>query len=312
MDGGSLSVSTNIGTIAFPKECVEKIAALLRARQEPLLRQMGTEHSDETLGFGRDLQEFLASGELPPVSIKLARYARDGVSYSSSPSALGWGLDLSELDGGYDEVEIQVGGKYAPSVSVVAYSSVMRITVSESAFQPATENSEAETLREVTQIIRGYAPPPAPEPAPAPRRPFRVFLGHGGDEQWRILRDELRDTHGFDVEAYEGIPRAGHPISSILQTMADNSSAALLILTKTDAMADNVMRGRQNVVHEIGFFQGRLGWQRAIVVVEDGVDLFSNLDGTQQIRFPERNIRAAVGEAVGALSMLKAAHERGF
>jgi len=38
-------------------------------------------------------------------------------------------------------------------------------------------------------------------------------------------------------------------------------------------------------------FQGRLGWHRALLLVETDTDLFSNMDGVQQIRYPKGHIR---------------------
>ena len=132
--------------------------------------------------------------------------------------------------------------------------------------------------------------------------PFRVFIGHGGDDQWRVLRDELRDYHGFEVVAFERKPRAGFTISEVLARMASESSVAVLVFTGADEMADGAFHARQNVVHELGYFQGKFGWPNAIALVEDGVELFSNLDGTQQIRFPKGMIRAAIGELVSTLA----------
>ncbi len=51
-----------------------------------------------------------------------------------------------------------------------------------------------------------------------------------------------------------------------------------------------------NVVHEAGLFQGRLGFTRAILLLEDGCEEFSNVQGLGQIRFPRGNIRAAFEE----------------
>jgi len=48
-----------------------------------------------------------------------------------------------------------------------------------------------------------------------------------------------------------------------------------------------------NVVQEVGLFQGRLGFNRAIVMLEDGCEEFSNMEGVGQIRFPKNNVRAA-------------------
>lgn len=168
---------------------------------------------------------------------------------------------------------------------------------------PRDIQRETTLLDRIEEILkRSPAPlPPAPE--------FRVVMGHGNDQQWRILRDELRDHHGFEVTAFEGRPRAGLTINAVLEDMAIEASVALIVLTQADEMKDGTFRARQNVVHEVGFFQGRLGWTNAIAVVEDGVELFSNLDGTQQIRFPKGNISAAVGNVSATLSAKKRQRE---
>ena len=40
-----------------------------------------------------------------------------------------------------------------------------------------------------------------------------------------------------------------------------------------------------NVVHEAGLFQGRLGFTRAIVLLEEGCAEFSNIQGLQRSDF---------------------------
>ena len=51
-----------------------------------------------------------------------------------------------------------------------------------------------------------------------------------------------------------------------------------------------------NVVHEAGLFQGRLGFTKAIILLEDGCQGFSNIEGLGQIRFPKGNIQSAFEE----------------
>jgi predicted nucleotide-binding protein len=51
-----------------------------------------------------------------------------------------------------------------------------------------------------------------------------------------------------------------------------------------------------NVIHEVGLFQGRLGIERAIVLLEDGCAEFSNIHGLGQIRFPTGNITSVFEE----------------
>lgn len=53
---------------------------------------------------------------------------------------------------------------------------------------------------------------------------------------------------------------------------------------------------RENVVHEVGLFQGHLGFRKAIILLEEGCSEFSNIVGLSQIRFPQSNISACFEE----------------
>jgi predicted nucleotide-binding protein len=129
----------------------------------------------------------------------------------------------------------------------------------------------------------------------------KIFIGHGRKPLWHELKDHLQDKHHFEVIAYEVGARAGHTIRDILEDMLTQSSLALLVMTGEDENADGTLKARQNVIHEIGLFQGRLGFSRAIVLIEDGVDEFSNLHGIEQIRFNKNNIRETFGEVLAVL-----------
>jgi predicted nucleotide-binding protein len=78
--------------------------------------------------------------------------------------------------------------------------------------------------------------------------------------------------------------------------MLDAAAIALLVMTGEDELQNGKLRARMNVVHEAGLFQGRLGFNRAIILLEEGCDQFSNVEGLGQIRFPKGNIKAAFEE----------------
>lgn len=128
-----------------------------------------------------------------------------------------------------------------------------------------------------------------------------VFIGHGRSRAWRDLKDHLQDQHGVKVIAYETGARAGHTIRDILEDLVKSSTFALLVLTAEDEQADGMVRARQNVIHETGLFQGALGFSRAIMLVEHGVENFSNVDGIQQIRFNTGSIRETFGDVLATL-----------
>lgn len=142
---------------------------------------------------------------------------------------------------------------------------------------------------------------PEPPALAAPPIPVVVFIGHGRSSDWRDIKDHLRDSHHYTIEAYEVGSRAGHSIRDVLSTMMESSTFALLVMTAEDETADGDARPRQNVVHEAGLFQGRLGFNRAIAVVENGVEVFSNLDGVQQIRYDKGNVKSTFGEILATL-----------
>ena len=86
--------------------------------------------------------------------------------------------------------------------------------------------------------------------------------------------------------------------------MLDTSSFALLLLTAEDVHANGEMHARENVIHELGLYQGRrgrLGFLRAIALVEDGVREFSNILGINQIRFPKGMVRSTFGDVLATV-----------
>lgn len=129
-----------------------------------------------------------------------------------------------------------------------------------------------------------------------------IFIGHGRSKIWRELKDHLQDKHDYQIEAYEVGVRAGHAIRDILQEMLEKSSFALLVMTAEDETAEGKMRTRQNVVHEAGLFQGRLGFNKAIAIVEEGVETFSNVESIEQIRFKSGNIKEVFGDVLATLN----------
>ena len=131
--------------------------------------------------------------------------------------------------------------------------------------------------------------------------PIKIFIGHGHNSQWKNLKDHLHDQHGFEVTAYEIGPRAGLSVKEVLEKMLTSSSFALLVLTGEDIHTDGELHARENVIHELGLFQGHLGFTRAIALLEDGVKEFSNILGINQIRFSKDNIRETFGDILATI-----------
>jgi len=123
-----------------------------------------------------------------------------------------------------------------------------------------------------------------------------VFIGHGRSPAWRDLKDFVRDRLGLPYDEFNRIPVAGITNIQRLTQMLESAAVAFVVMTAEDEQADGAMEARTNVIHEVGLFQGRLGFTKAIILLEDGCQEFSNIQGLGQIRFPAGNIGAKFEE----------------
>lgn len=253
----------------------------------------------------REIETLRDSGE----TLKLSHYFSQSdvdltASISRADQGEEWTFDsIDEWYGAYDRgasaSRLWYSARYSPhALTIETYAPP---------YASVTVTVRSDNQRRVERILRIFttaAPdcklsPPTPESLPDP--PVVVFLGHGRSSDWREIKDHLQDSHNYKIEAYEVGARAGHSIRDVLTSMLDRSSFALLVMTGEDDGAEGGARARQNVVHEAGLFQGRLGFSRAIAVVENGVEVFSNLDGVQQIRYDKGNVKSTFGEILATL-----------
>jgi len=122
--------------------------------------------------------------------------------------------------------------------------------------------------------------------------PGAVFVGHGHSSIWKDLRDLLVNRLGLKYEEFNREPSAGKSTKERLQEMLSASGFALIVMTGEDKAKDGKWRARENVIHEAGLFQGKLGFEKAIILLEEGCEEFSNIHGLIQLRFPPGNIMA--------------------
>jgi Predicted nucleotide-binding protein containing TIR-like domain len=119
-----------------------------------------------------------------------------------------------------------------------------------------------------------------------------VFIGHGRSTQWQELRDFLSDDLGLPFEEFNRVASEGKTVVERLNEMLDAAAIALIVLTAEDQHADGTSVARQNVVHEAGLFAGRLGFRKAILLLEEGCADFTNVHGLVAIRYPPNTISA--------------------
>jgi len=115
-----------------------------------------------------------------------------------------------------------------------------------------------------------------------------VFIGHGRSPLWLRVKTFLEDEIGLKTVSFESEPRTSESIVPVLEKMLDQSDFAVIVLTAEDATADGQLRARQNVVHETGLAQGKLGFKRVVILKQEGVEELTNLAGLQYISFKDR------------------------
>jgi predicted nucleotide-binding protein len=117
-----------------------------------------------------------------------------------------------------------------------------------------------------------------------------VFIGHGRSRLWARVKTYLEDELGLATVTYESESRTGDSIVPVLEKMLEQATFAVLLLTAEDSSQAGGRRARQNVIHEAGLFQGKLGFRRAVLLVQEGVEEFSNVAGLQHIPLSGENV----------------------
>jgi hypothetical protein len=117
----------------------------------------------------------------------------------------------------------------------------------------------------------------------------RVFIGHGHSRDWEKVAGFMETHLDFAVEEYDQTSPLGYTVTARLEQMLATSSLAIVVMSAEDEQQDETLRARQNVVHEIGLFQGRLGFERVIVLRHRDCASFSNISGINEIQYDSGN-----------------------
>jgi predicted nucleotide-binding protein len=113
----------------------------------------------------------------------------------------------------------------------------------------------------------------------------RVFLVHGHDEATLQACARFLEKLGLPVTVLREQPNQGR---TIIEKFVDHSDVAfaVVLLTADDRggpvstpSEQHLLRARQNVVLELGFFLGRLGRERVCALYAEGVEVPSDYQG---------------------------------
>lgn len=127
-----------------------------------------------------------------------------------------------------------------------------------------------------------------------------IFIGHGQNDCWKTIRDHLRDKHKYEIKFYESSDRSSGYIFENVAEMIKSSKISILVLSNDDILKNGTKRARQNVIHELGYSQAILGRENTLIIVEEGCDWPSNIQGIDLFPYKD-SIREINGDIVAAL-----------
>ena len=123
-------------------------------------------------------------------------------------------------------------------------------------------------------------------------QPPGVFIAHGGAADWLAVKDLVESELNRPAHYFERQTWASIAVTEAIIANLEHCSFAICVLTVEDLTAEGKRLARQNVVHEIGLFQGRYGFDRVVVLAEEGCDYVPQLAVPYCITFPHNGIRS--------------------
>lgn len=128
-------------------------------------------------------------------------------------------------------------------------------------------------------------------PSPHPKTKS-VFVIHGHDEMNRLrLENMLRADFGLIPIVILSKPGQSQTTIEKFEKEAETCSYAISLLTPDDSVSNRSSgtceQARPNVIFEAGWFAGRLGRERVLVLLKEGTKIHSDFEGINQLRFRE-------------------------
>jgi len=138
--------------------------------------------------------------------------------------------------------------------------------------------------------------------APTSSAPSKVFITHGRANDWNEVQSFIeRDLKLPTLELAQEANR-GRTILQKLDEESSECSFAVIVMTGDDQDSDGNSRARENVMHEIGYFQGKFGLSAVCLLHEEGTSIPSNIHGLVYIPFPKRYVSATFGTLMRELN----------
>ena len=150
-------------------------------------------------------------------------------------------------------------------------------------------------IRDIDYILEVRTHSELEVPTHSSERERRVFISHGKPPDWREVQAFIEKDLSISTLELAQEPNRGRTVLQKLDEESDRCNYAVVVMTGDDTIEDGTPRARENVMHEIGYFQGTFGLENVCLLHEEGVNIPSNIHGLVYIPFPRGLVRAVFG-----------------
>jgi predicted nucleotide-binding protein len=192
----------------------------------------------------------------------------------------------------FGQVKIQLRKIYGDESEIVALWPSSTTSLSKEEAHPAL----LKCISQLERLVTGFSNSGRNALSNSDSQRNSIFIGHGRSLVWRELKDFISERLSLPWDEFNRDSVAGIATTERLVQMLDDASFAFLVMTAEDQHADATIHARANVIHEVGLFQGKLGMRKAIVLLEEGCNEFSNIHGLSHIPFSRGRISSAFEE----------------
>ncbi len=111
----------------------------------------------------------------------------------------------------------------------------------------------------------------------------KIFIVHGHDGELKQSVARIIEKQGIDAVILSEQANQGRTIIEKFEGYSDVSGAICLFtaddIGKAKSSLEDKYRARQNVVMETGYFMGKLGRNRIVILADSGIEMPSDLSG---------------------------------
>lgn len=130
---------------------------------------------------------------------------------------------------------------------------------------------------------------------PVSEAPRRVFVTHGRANDWTQVQNFIERDLKIQTLELAQEPNQGRTLLQKLEQESSKCSYAVIVMTGDDFDSGGNPRARENVMHEIGYFQGKFGLSAVCLLHEEGTSIPSNIHGLAYAPFPKGYVSASFG-----------------